>query len=83
MPKKGSKLPECERGCLNKDGKLKHHGPARCEKRKAEAIKAKEFTSIYFLVFTIDRKRTLQLYKALYKAEYPLQQIQSVLKSLL
>ncbi len=48
MPKKGSKLPECERGCLNKDGKLKHHGPARCEKRKVEAIKAKEFTSIYF-----------------------------------
>ena len=48
MPKKGSKLPKCERGYLNKDGKPKHYGPARCEKRKVEAIKAKEFTSIYF-----------------------------------
>ena len=42
MPKKGSKLPECESGCLTKDGKLKCNGPTGCDKRKPEAIKVKK-----------------------------------------
>jgi len=52
-------------------------------KGKRKPLKQRNLLVFVSLVFTIDRKRTLQLYKALYKAEYPLQQIQSVLKSLL